>query len=134
MSPSQNDFNPPSSPEVLALDSDDSHLLISPFNSTTIQRPSIDDLVRECSVYCKMKGLDTNPVEVLRYLQSVIIEGRALDVEDPDSASEGETNQIYADRNNILVSGMDKIKTIQNYRVTLEVQFYGEVRLTNCIL
>ena len=73
-------------------------------------------------------------MEVLRYLQSVIIEGRALDVEDPDSASEGETNQIYVDRNNILVSGMDKIKTIQNYRVTLEVQFYGEVRLTNCIL
>lgn len=27
------------------------------------------------------------------------------------------------------MSGMDEIKTIQNYRVTLEVQFYGEVRL-----
>lgn len=95
MSPSQNDFNPPSSPEVLALDSDDdSHLLISPFNSTTIQRPSIDDIVREYSLYCKMKGLDNNPVKVLRYLQSVIIEGRALDVEDPGSAS-GEKQTRY---------------------------------------
>ena len=65
--------------------------------------------MKEGTLYRQSKGLDTNPVEVLRYFQSKIVEGRALEIVDPASSSEGETNLIYVDRNDILMSGMDEV-------------------------
>ena len=43
----------------------------------------------------------------------------------------GETNFILVDRNKSLETAFDELKSHNNYRVTLEVQFYGEV--TKCI-
>jgi hypothetical protein len=70
-----------------------------------------------------------NPVEMLRYLQSVIVIGRKLDIDSTDDSIEGETNFINVDRQNVLETALDEIKTIDNPRLTLEVQFYDEVSL-----
>lgn len=122
---SQQQFTPPS--PVVFIPDNDEDLLISPFDSTTVTASTISSIVKEGTLYCKSKGLDNNPVEVLRYFQSKIVEGRSLEIVDPASSSEGDTNLVYVDRNDILMSGMDEVKAIQNYRLTLEVQFYGEV-------
>ncbi|XP_068717060.1 receptor-type tyrosine-protein phosphatase alpha-like [Montipora capricornis] len=90
---SQQHFTPPS-PEVLVPDNDED-LLVSPFEPTTVSASPISSIVKEGTLYCKSKGLDNNPVEVLRYFQSKIVEGRALEIVDPASSSEGETNLIY---------------------------------------
>ena len=95
-------------PEVLVPDNDED-LLISPFESTIVTASTISSIVKEGTLYCRSKGLDNNPVEVLRYFQSKIVEGRALEIVDPSSSSEGETNLIYVDRNDILMSGMDEV-------------------------
>jgi len=50
-----------------------------------------------------------------------------LEVEDVTQCAEGDTNFILVDRNNILTTGIDEIKSITDYRKTLEVQFYDEV-------
>lgn len=68
-------------------------------------------------MYCRSKSLDNNPVEVLRYCQSKIVESRALEIVDPASSSEGETNLIYVDRNDILMSGMDEVKAIKKLHI-----------------
>ena len=123
---SQQHFTP-SSPEVLVPDNDED-LLVSPFESTTVTASLNSSIVKEGTLHRQSKGLYNNPVEVLRYFQSKIVEGRALEIVDSASSSEGETNLIYVDRNDILMSGMDEVKAIQNCRLTLEVHIYGEVR------
>lgn len=91
---------------------------------------TIVQIVRESAEHCRQKGLDNNPVEILRFYQTQIIQGRMLEVNDPTrDCSEGETNQIFVNRDNVLDTGMDEIKILTNKRLTLEVQFYGEVRL-----
>jgi len=90
---------------------------------------TIVQIVRESAEHCRQKGLDQNPVEILRCYQTQIIQGRMLEVNDPTcDCSEGETNQIFVNRDKVLDTGMDEIKLLTNKRLTLEVQFYGEVR------
>ena len=69
----------------------------------------------------------TNPVEMLRYLQSVLVTGRKLDIDSTGSTISGETNFINIDRENILDTAFDEVKAITNPRLSLEVEFYGEV-------
>ena len=89
---------------------------------------TIDQIVGESAEYCRQKGLDNNPVEILRFYQTQIIEGRMLEVDDPThDCSDGETNQIFVNRD----TGMEEIKLLTNKRLTLEVQFYGEVGFNN---
>ena len=107
---------------------DDSYLENPVFSDSSKSHTAIDEIVKEASEYCRRKGLDNNPVEILRYYQTQIVQGRRLEVEDITVTDDGETNQIFVDRNNILATGMDEIKLIANKRLTLEVQFYGEVR------
>ena len=55
-------------------------------------------------------------------------------MDDPThDCSDGETNQIFVNRDKVLDRGMDKIKILTNKHVTLEVQFYGEVGFINQI-
>ena len=76
-----------------------------------------------------------NPVEMLRYLQLVLITGRKLDIDATDDtiSSSGETNFINIDRLNIIETAFDEVKAIVNPRLTLEVQFYDEV-CSRCLL
>lgn len=108
--------------------------VILPGGSSPLERSqyTIDQIVRESAEYCRQKGLANNPVEILRFYQTQVIEGRMLEVDDPThDCSEGETNQIFVNRDKVLDTGMDEIKILTNKRLTLEVQFYGEVGSNN---
>jgi hypothetical protein len=56
-----------------------------------------------------------------------MVEGRALGIQDVSCVEEGETNIIMVDRYNILETSFEEVKSLENVRKTLEVQFYGEV-------
>ena len=108
--------------------------VIHPGGSAPVERSqyTIDQIVGESAEYCRRKGLDNNPVEILQWYQTQIIESRMLEVDDPThDCSVGETNQIFVDRDNVLDTGMGEIKILTNPRLTLEVQFYGEVGFNN---
>ncbi|KAH3805255.1 hypothetical protein DPMN_133552 [Dreissena polymorpha] len=99
-------------------------------NSSTLdlQTRSINSIVAFAVEELVSKKID-NPVEMLRFLQSVVVTGRKLDIDSSTDSIDGETNFINIDRQNILETAMDEIKAIANPRLTLEVQFYGEVSL-----
>lgn len=86
----------------------------------------IDDLATKIVSYCTSHNIE-DPVEVLRYFQKTMVQGRALGIQDVSLVEEGETNLIMVDRYNILETSFEEIKSLENLRKTLEVQFYGEV-------
>jgi hypothetical protein len=59
-----------------------------------------------------------------------MVTGRALEVQDFAEVNKGETNFIMVDCHNLLKTATDEIMYLDNYRKTLQVQFYGEV----CVL
>ena len=69
-----------------------------------------------------------NPVEVLRYMQKTLLKGRQLEVSDVSVNPTGDTNFILVDRNNLITSAFEELKDIKDFSITLEVQFYNEVR------
>ena len=69
----------------------------------------------------------SEPTEMLRYLQKKIVKGRPLEVTDPTSSLEGETNFITMDRHDILKTTFEELSGVTDPRVTFEIQFYGEV-------
>ena len=91
---------------------------------------SIEELVSQTVQHCRETGKDSNPVEILRYFQSLVVTGRSLEVTDTRESPEGSTNFIMVDRFNILQTGLDEIRALSDKRLTLEVQFYNEVRIT----
>ena len=86
----------------------------------------VDDLATKVVGYCTSHNIE-DPVEILRYFQKIMVEGRALGIQDVSSVEEGETNLIMVDRYNILETSFEEVKSLENLRKTLEVQFYGEV-------
>nr|XP_034330272.1 uncharacterized protein LOC117690353 [Crassostrea gigas] len=78
--------------------------------------------------YCISESIQ-DPVEILRYLQSVIVCGRQLEITDTTQCDEGDTNFIIVDRNNILETGFEEVNSISNLQKTLEVQFYDETAI-----
>ena len=67
------------------------------------------------------------PTEMLRYLQRKIGRGRPLDMTDDATVLEGDTNFIAVDRDNILDTTLEELKTVEDPRVTFQVDFYGEM-------
>ena len=75
----------------------------------------------------KVKEQDlTSLVEVLKFLQSEIVTGRALAVTTSEEAVEGPTNYITVDRESILNTTFSELEYITDYRVTFQVDFMGE--------
>lgn len=70
---------------------------------------------------------DSSVIEILKVAQSVLIEGRQLELTDVNNPPEGETNFILIDRNNILETSFDELTNLSNKFIILEVQFYNEV-------
>ena len=68
-----------------------------------------------------------NPVEILKYMQKRLLQGRPLEIEDVTQCISGATNFIMVDRSDLINTGLEKIQHISNKFVTLEVQFYNEV-------
>ena len=89
---------------------------------------SVDEVVNKTVHYCQTHDVH-NPVEILRCFQQNIVTGRELEVENAHEPTEGETNYIMVDRSNLLQSSFDELSCLQDYRKTLEVQFYDEVLL-----
>lgn len=83
-------------------------------------------LVEQTVLYCNDHGI-TDPSEILRYYQKVMVTGRPLCITELNQPIEGETNFILVDRLNLLQTAFDEIKSLKDLRLTLEVQFYGEV-------
>ena len=63
---------------------------------------------------------------MLRYLQKKVVRGRPLEVTDPSTDMQGQTNFITVDREKILETTFEELKSVDDPRVTFEVQFYGE--------
>ena len=81
-----------------------------------------DALLNEIST----QGL-SDPVEILRFLQKNIVEGRELDVGDTSDTPEGETNYICVNRHDILTSTFSELEAIQNFHITFKVDCFGEM-------
>ncbi|XP_060587126.1 uncharacterized protein LOC132742678 [Ruditapes philippinarum] len=99
------------------------HLL----SNTESLNENINDITKTC-IEDIINFQISDPIHALKYIQSKIVIGRKLDIEEEDllTSITGATNYIVVDRFNILSTGMQEIRDIQNLRLTLEVQFYGE--------
>ena len=78
---------------------------------------------------CKSSGYCQNPVQILKYLQQKLITGRSLEILDPNSSEKGNTNLVMVVRKNILETGFEEILALKDKFTTLEMNFYGEVRV-----
>ena len=79
-------------------------------------------------VICEIKGKSLmDPVEILRLLQNRLLKGRQLDVIELTDGLDGQTNYICVDRQKILSTTFDEFKTIEDFRLTFEVDFMGEL-------
>lgn len=97
-------------------------------NVQNIEEESVESLVSKIVAYCRSQQV-TDPVEILRYYQSQFVLGRDLEITNPNETCEGVTSYISVDRRNILKTSFDEIKEISNLRLTLQVDFYGEVSM-----
>jgi len=83
--------------------------------------PSADQLIKEIHT----QGL-SDPVEILRFLQKKMVQGRDLDVTSESELHEGDTNYICIDRHDILKTTFAELACIENFNITFEVDFMGE--------
>ena len=67
-----------------------------------------------------------DPVEILRFLQKELLQGRNLDVTSEYELMEGETNYICIDRHDIVKTTFTELASIENFHITFEVDFMGE--------
>lgn len=99
--------------------------------------PLIDTLEPQCP---NLSGNDVNllvkkiydqslhdPVEILRYLQKEMVKGRALEITNTSETFEGETNHICVDRHNLISSTFAELESIEDFNITFEVDFIGEI-------
>lgn len=71
--------------------------------------------------YCKSHVEDA--VEILRCLQNIMVEGKALSIQDPTSFDDGETTFIMVDRYNILKTSFEEVKCLKNLKKLLKCNF-----------
>ena len=78
--------------------------------------------------HCKTKDLN-NPVEILKYIQTRLVQARLLEIEYVTLCISGATNFIMVDPSDLINTELEEIQHISNEFVTLEVQFYNEVMI-----
>ena len=112
---------------ALVVSSTETSLPTTPSTSNSDDdKMTVDEVVEKTVQYCRKNDIN-NPVEILRCLQLNMVTGRALEVEFAHEEKVGETNFIMVDRQNLLQTALDEISCLQDFRKTLEVQFYNEV-------
>lgn len=88
------------------------------------------EVTQLCIDEIRSHNLD-NPIDILKVLQAKIVKGRQLDISAEDvqngTCITGDTNFLSIDRFRLLDTAMEAIETIDDLRLTLEIQFYGEV-------
>eukprot|EP00794_Sanderia_malayensis_P006638 gene6638-7386_t len=90
-------------------------------SSTKIAGKSYKDLLTDDSPV----GV-TDPIEMLKYVESKVVKGQELNVSDLQVSLEGDVNYITIDRDNILTTTFDELKEVHDFRLMFQVQFYGE--------
>ena len=90
----------------------------------SVREINIYDEINNIIQYCKEQDFN-NPVEILKYLQENLVQGRPLEIADASQCIDGETNFIMVDRSNLLNTATEEIQHLQNKFLTLEVQFYN---------
>ena len=68
-----------------------------------------------------------DPEEILLFLQKRLTKGRDLNIVDLSQEAEGETNYVSVDRDRILETTFSELKYINDYSITFEVDFMGEL-------
>ena len=86
----------------------------------------VDREVNRIIEYYIENNLNT-PIEIIRALQLFLVQGRPLEISDVNMCPEGRTNFILVNKNNLLLSAFDEIKSSKNKFIILEVQYYEEV-------
>lgn len=113
----------------------------------TVEKPEVSDVVKEpdsdpvhiyqghpiqcpfdiTSIINSAKSQNlTDPVEVLRFLQEHIVQGRKLDIVSTDEPCEGATNFINVDRDKALISTFSELEFMEDCRLTFKAGFVGE--------
>ena len=82
-------------------------------------QPIIDEIKRESYM---------DPVEILQSLQKKLHKGRDLHISSPeDTPAQGSTNYISVDRSRLLESTLAELLYVDDFRITFEVDFMGEL-------
>ena len=114
----------------LQSENDETHSNESPAvgeeQQNSVRDINIYDEINNIIQYCKEQDFN-NPVEILKYLQEKLVQGRLLEIADASQCLNGETNFIMVDRSNLLNTATEEIQHLKNKFLTLEVQFYNEV-------
>ena len=84
---------------------------------------SVDEIVDKVVGYSSAENI-SNRVEILRCLQKDLVTGQPLEVMDATECSRGQTNFILIDRNNLLSTAFDELRSFEDYCVTLEVHVF----------
>lgn len=100
-------------------------------NQDSLCSANLEDIVEQVVAESATSG---NPVQILKSLQDRVVVGRALEVSTVYESPEGDVNFILVDRHNLLETAFDEVSLIKNPRLTLQVEFYGEVSVENFIL
>ncbi|CAH3139854.1 unnamed protein product [Porites lobata] len=85
---------------------------------------NLEDILEQVAIKCADSG---NPVQMLQCLQDSVVVGRALEIVNVSESLEGDVNYILVNRYNLLETAFDEIQLIENPRLTLQVQFCGEI-------
>ena len=97
-------------------------------NSENKIKDIIDKEILDIIEHCKTKDLN-NPLEILKYMQTKLCQGRPLEIQDVTQCISGATNFIMVDRSDLMNTGLEEIQRISNKFVTLEVHFYKDVMI-----
>ena len=68
----------------------------------------IDKEIVDIIEHCKTKDLN-HPVEILKYMQIRLVQGRPLDIEDVTQCTSGTTHFIMVDRSDLMNTGLEEI-------------------------
>ena len=74
----------------------------------SVREINIYDEINNIIQYCKEQDFN-NPVEILKYLQENLVQGRPLEIADASQCIDGETNFIMVDRSNLLNTATEEI-------------------------
>ena len=84
-----------------------------------VEKFDIDEKMVEVINHYLDKNL-SHPVEIMKYLQSKLVQGRALDVFDVPNVDDGLTNFIMVDRAKLIKTELEELKVLENKFIILK--------------
>ncbi|XP_063400103.1 uncharacterized protein LOC134684725 [Mytilus trossulus] len=106
-------------------DDSSSAINVDPVDNLMTDESNIITLINNCLNYLIENSIN-DPVDILRYLQKNIVTGRELEISSIETPTDGDTNFISVNRQELIETAFDEVGALTDLRPTLEVQFYGE--------